>query len=143
MFLASVLAKPFVILTGLAASGKTQLAKRLGHRLGRERTLLVPVRPDWTGPEALLGYEDALRPGLPGDPRRPRVVPDVLAFVLRAASAPSEPAPPTPPGLRLAFGWGRIGGGGSRKRRGWVRRWPPLKTPTFHAPSRCWRPIRR
>jgi hypothetical protein len=57
-FLSSLLAKPFAILTGLAGSGKTQLAMRLGEWFGtdehgRHRHVVVPVRPDWTGPESL------------------------------------------------------------------------------------------
>lgn len=53
-FVSSLLAKPFVILTGLAGSGKTQLAMRLGEWFGtdehgRHRHVVVPVRPDWTG----------------------------------------------------------------------------------------------
>ena len=91
-FLASVLAKPFVVLTGLSGSGKTQLAKKLGQWLGSARMRIVPVRPDWTGPEQLLGYEDALRSS-PKDPRRPWFVPDVLAFLLEAAASFASEAP--------------------------------------------------
>ena len=77
-FVTSLCAKPFVILTGLSGSGKTQLALRFGEWLGPEQSLIVPVRPDWTSPEYLLGYEDGLRAGR-------WVVPDVLEFTLRAS----------------------------------------------------------
>ena len=63
--MAAVVTKPFGILSGLSGSGKTQLALRLGEWLSAadaRRSLVVAVRPDWTGPESLFGYEDALRP---------------------------------------------------------------------------------
>ncbi len=92
-FIASTLAKPLVILAGLSGSGKTQLALRLGEWFGADadgpRMLVVPVRPDWTGPEPLLGYEDALRE--PRDGRAAWVVPDPLRFLLRAAADPANP----------------------------------------------------
>jgi hypothetical protein len=84
--LASLLARPFVILTGLSGSGKSQLALKLGQWFGNERFSVVAVRPDWTGPEAMLGYEDLLQP-----PPRPWVVGDVLKLSLRAASDPDRP----------------------------------------------------
>jgi hypothetical protein len=84
--LASLLARPFVILTGLSGSGKSQLALKLGQWFGSERYSVVAVRPDWTGPEAMLGYEDLLQP-----PPRPWVVGDVLKVSLRAASDPGRP----------------------------------------------------
>jgi len=82
-FVASLATKRFAILTGLSGSGKTQLALRFGEWLGRDRSLVVPVRPDWTGAEALFGYEDALREAENG--RRAWQVPTPLAFMLRAA----------------------------------------------------------
>lgn len=92
-FIASTLAKPLVILAGLSGSGKTQLALRLGEWFGADahgpRMLVVPVRPDWTGPEPLLGYEDALRD--PKDGRAAWMVPDPLRFLLRAVSDPANP----------------------------------------------------
>ncbi|RZT18342.1 hypothetical protein EV589_2596 [Mycobacterium sp. BK558] len=93
-FLSSLLAKPFVILTGLAGSGKTQLAMRLGEWFGtdgqgRHRHVVVPVRPDWTGPESIFGYEDALRTSESGAPVW--FVPEAFEFVLRAASDPEHP----------------------------------------------------
>jgi len=93
-FLGGILAKPFAILTGLSGSGKTQLAMRLGDWLGldadgRPRYLVVPVRPDWTGPEALLGYEDALRSAEAKTPVW--FVPDALQFILRAVADPTVP----------------------------------------------------
>ncbi|HEY1810988.1 MAG TPA: DUF3578 domain-containing protein [Kofleriaceae bacterium] len=88
-FLASVLTKPFVILTGLSGSGKTQLALKLGEWLGDGRYRVIPVRPDWTGPESLLGYEDALLPSMDG--RRAWHVPEALHLVLRAARDPQRP----------------------------------------------------
>jgi 5-methylcytosine-specific restriction protein B len=93
-FVASLMAKPFAIMTGLSGSGKTQLALRLGDWFGAspagERFLPVAVRPDWTGPEALLGYEDALSPRAQ-DGRPAWHVPDALAFMLRAAGDPDAP----------------------------------------------------
>lgn len=93
-FLSSLLAKPFAILTGLAGSGKTQLAMRLGEWFGtdehgRHRHVVVPVRPDWTGPESIFGYEDALRTSASGAPVW--FVPEAFEFVLRAANDPEYP----------------------------------------------------
>jgi 5-methylcytosine-specific restriction protein B len=93
-FLSSLLAKPFAILTGLAGSGKTQLAMRLGEWFGtdehgRHRHVVVPVRPDWTGPESIFGYEDALRRSASGAPVW--FVPEAFEFVLRAANDPEHP----------------------------------------------------
>jgi 5-methylcytosine-specific restriction protein B len=93
-FLSSLLAKPFAILTGLAGSGKTQLAMRLGEWFGtdehgRHRHVVVPVRPDWTGPESIFGYEDALRTSTSGSPVW--FVPESFEFILRAAEDPEHP----------------------------------------------------
>lgn len=93
-FVSSLLAKPFAILTGLAGSGKTQLAMRLGEWFGtdehgRHRHVVVPVRPDWTGPESIFGYEDALRTSASGSPVW--FVPEAFEFVLRAANDPEHP----------------------------------------------------
>lgn len=93
-FLSSLLAKPFAILTGLAGSGKTQLAMRLGEWFGtdengRHRHVVVPVRPDWTGPEFIFGYEDALQTSASGS--AVWFVPEAFEFVLRAANDPEHP----------------------------------------------------
>jgi 5-methylcytosine-specific restriction protein B len=88
-FLVSLATKRFTILTGLSGSGKTQLALQFGRWLGRGRHLVVPVRPDWTGSEALLGYEDALLPTRNG--RRAWHVPTAVRFMLRAAGDPWNP----------------------------------------------------
>jgi 5-methylcytosine-specific restriction protein B len=84
--LASMLTRPFVILTGMSGSGKSQLALKLGQWFGADRYSVVAVRPDWTGPEAMLGYEDLLQP-----PPRPWVVGEVLKLSLRAAFDPGHP----------------------------------------------------
>ena len=49
-----------VVITGLSGSGKTQIALKLGEWLGEDKCVVIPVRPDWTGPEPLFGYEDVL-----------------------------------------------------------------------------------
>ena len=65
-FLAALLTKPFVILSGLSGSGKTKLAQALGYWLGRGedgmRAAVIPVGPDWTSVESTLGYPNALDP---------------------------------------------------------------------------------
>ncbi|MBU8833307.1 McrB family protein [Mycolicibacterium goodii] len=93
-FVSSLLARPFAILTGLAGSGKTQLAMRLGEWFGtdehgRHRHVVVPVRPDWTGPESMFGYEDALRTSSSGAPVW--FVPEAFEFTLRAVNDPEHP----------------------------------------------------
>ena len=88
-FLASLVTKPLVILTGLSGSGKTQIALRFGEWLGEGRLHVAAVRPDWTGSEALFGYEDGLQP--PVDGRAAWAVPAPLEFMLTAASDSSNP----------------------------------------------------
>ena len=88
-FVSSLATKPLVILTGLSGSGKTQLAIRFGEWLGGSRLHVAAVRPDWTGAEALFGYEDALKPLGEGKPAWN--VPATLAFLLRAAGDPKYP----------------------------------------------------
>jgi len=89
-FIAALAAKRFVILTGLSGSGKTQIAMRFGEWLGENRYHLEPVRPDWTGAEALFGFEDALQPAT-DDGRRVWFAPSVLRFMLRAARDLTRP----------------------------------------------------
>lgn len=86
---ASLATKRFVILTGLSGSGKTQLALQFGRWCGDSQHLVVPVRPDWTSPEAVLGHEDVLLPTSGG--RRAWYVPEPLTFMLRAAADPERP----------------------------------------------------
>ena len=88
-FVSSLATKPLVILTGLSGSGKTQLAIRFGEWLGGSRLHVAAVRPDWTGAEALFGYEDALKLVAGGKPAWN--VPATLAFLLRAAGDPRYP----------------------------------------------------
>lgn len=88
-FIASLLTKPLVILTGLSGSGKTQIAMRFGEWLGDDRLHVAAVRPDWTGAEALFGYEDGLKPALDG--RAAWHVPAPLAFMLKAAEDSAHP----------------------------------------------------
>lgn len=78
-FAASLLAKRFVILTGLAGSGKTKLAQAFAQWItpdpgdidpsasskGKKpnpRCTLIPVGADWIGSENMIGYPDGLRP---------------------------------------------------------------------------------
>lgn len=64
-FVTALLAKPFVILTGLAGSGKTKLAQVFAEWICEkaEQMCIVPVGADWTNREALLGYPNALNEG--------------------------------------------------------------------------------
>lgn len=92
-FLAAAIAKRFVLLTGLSGSGKTQIARALGQWLGADaagpRHSLIPVRSDWTTPEPLLGFEDALLP--PHRGARAWTAPPALQFMLRAHANPANP----------------------------------------------------
>ena len=88
-FVSSLVTKPLVILTGLSGSGKTQIAMRFGEWLGPDRLRVVAVRPDWTGAEALIGYEDALTPEVGG--RRAWAITAPLEFMLRALADPQHP----------------------------------------------------
>lgn len=64
-FLTSLLAKKFLILTGLAGSGKTKLAEVFAMWLceSPEQCRIAAVGADWTNNENLLGYADALQIG--------------------------------------------------------------------------------
>lgn len=61
-FAFSLMTKPFVILSGLAGSGKTQLALAFAKALIEDdsQMCMVSVGADWTNREPLLGYPNAL-----------------------------------------------------------------------------------
>ncbi|MBL0267675.1 MAG: hypothetical protein IPP99_03105 [Chitinophagaceae bacterium] len=61
---ASLLTKPFVILSGLSGSGKTKLAQNFVKWICQDPSqyCIIPVGADWTNREPLLGYPNALKP---------------------------------------------------------------------------------
>jgi hypothetical protein len=65
-YINSLLAKPFVILTGNSGTGKTRIAKQFAQYLekindaGTKNWLLVPVGADWTDNTKILGYYNPL-----------------------------------------------------------------------------------
>ena len=85
----SLMAKPFVILSGLAGSGKTQLALAFAKCLSEnieEQVCTVSIGADWTNREPLLGYPNALK-------ENEYVLPEsgVLQLLKRANEDPSKP----------------------------------------------------
>lgn len=65
-YVCSLMTKPFVILSGLAGSGKTQLALAFARAMSEnvdQQLCVVPVGADWTNREPLLGYPNALKQG--------------------------------------------------------------------------------
>lgn len=64
-YIASLLSKPFVILTGLSGSGKTKLAQAFVEWLCEDKSqfCIVPVGADWTNREPLLGFPNSLTIG--------------------------------------------------------------------------------
>ncbi len=65
-YINSLLAKPFVIITGNSGTGKTRIATRFAEYLGRvdqnnkNNYLIVPVGADWTDNTKILGYYNPL-----------------------------------------------------------------------------------
>ena len=65
-FITSLLAKPFVILTGNSGTGKTRIAKQFAEFLevpvegGGRNWLIVPVGADWTDNAKILGFYNPL-----------------------------------------------------------------------------------
>ncbi len=61
--LASLLSKRFLILTGLAGSGKTRLAQAFARWITprqRSQYVLLPVGADWTSNDNIVGYPNGL-----------------------------------------------------------------------------------
>lgn len=87
-FCASLLTKPFVILTGLSGSGKTKLAQAFVQWICQDKSQyrIIPVGADWTNREPLLGYPNALKP-------EEYVKPDsgVLDLIIQANNLPELP----------------------------------------------------
>lgn len=88
-FVCSLMTKPFVILSGLAGSGKTQLALAFARVMSEQvdmQLCVVPVGADWTNREPLLGYPNALKQG-------EYMLPEsgALQTMLRALRNPQEP----------------------------------------------------
>ncbi len=65
-YIRSLLAKPFVILTGCSGTGKTRISKQFAEYLevnfenGAKNWLLVPVGADWTDNTKILGFYNPL-----------------------------------------------------------------------------------
>ena len=61
-FVFSLMTKPFVILSGLAGSGKTQIALAFAKAMAKDESQIctVAVGADWTNREPLLGFPNAL-----------------------------------------------------------------------------------
>lgn len=65
-YITSLLAKPFVILTGNSGTGKTRISKQFAEYLewesdeGKKNWVIIPVDADWTDNTKILGYYNPL-----------------------------------------------------------------------------------
>lgn len=87
-YISSLIAKPFVILTGNSGTGKTRIAKQISQYLekdidGKRNWLIVPVGADWTDNTKMLGFYNPLEEKYVSTP--------TLDFILQACENPSIP----------------------------------------------------
>lgn len=90
-YILSLQTKPFVILSGVAGTGKSQLAQLFARFLTEDaeehgenpHIALLPVRPDWLDPHGILGYDDSLTGSYQATP--------FLRLLLRAHQDPENP----------------------------------------------------
>lgn len=92
-YITSLLAKPFVILTGNSGTGKTRIARRFAEYLkkesesGESNILVVPVGADWTDNTKILGYFNPLA----DDGAGVYVKTEIFRFLERANTNPQIP----------------------------------------------------
>ena len=92
-YILSLLAKPFVILSGNSGTGKTRIALRFAKYLEKQtdteitNTLLIPVGADWTDNTKILGYFNPLA----NDGKGEYVKSEILSFLELAKENPSIP----------------------------------------------------
>lgn len=92
-YILSLLAKPFVILSGNSGTGKTRIATRFAEYLkktndtGIKNSLLIPVGADWTDNTKILGYYNPLANNGAGE----YVKTDVFRFIETAGANPDIP----------------------------------------------------
>lgn len=89
-FVASLLTKPFVLLTGLSGSGKTKIAQSFVKWIceNESQHKIIPVGADWTNREPLLGYPNGLNP-------KEYITPDsgALNLIIEASKAENADKP--------------------------------------------------
>lgn len=86
-FAACLLAKRFLILTGLSGSGKTKIAQAFAQWVtpaGEGRYRLIPVGADWTASDNILGYPNGLH-------ENAYTATPALELLLQAQDAPEVP----------------------------------------------------
>lgn len=87
---ASLMTKPFVLLTGLSGSGKTKLAQSFVTWIceAEDQYRIIPVGADWTNREPLLGYPNGLDP-------KEYILPDcgALTTMIEAGKAENQHKP--------------------------------------------------
>lgn len=92
-YITSLLAKPFVIITGNSGTGKTNISKKFAQYLevkfenGENNWLLVPVGADWADNTKLLGFYNPLA----NDGKGKYVKTQILSLIERANSHPTVP----------------------------------------------------
>lgn len=84
----SLLTKPFVILSGLSGSGKTQLALTFAKWICEDESQIrfIAVGADWNNREYLLGYPNALNEGSYILPEN-----NALTIIIEAVRNPQKP----------------------------------------------------
>lgn len=81
-FLALLRTNDVIVLAGDSGSGKTSLVRTVAESIGG-RCTVIPVKPNWTGPEDLLGYYNPLERSYQPTP-----------FLLALQAAEAEPETP-------------------------------------------------